>query len=129
MAEIWDNGGKTTGDQIRVKYHPSGVLTFLHRGQYGEARIQKKVYAGLDVNHSWPSENFRDSMKDGLEEIHQLLPHKHPDMDNKYAMIFHNGRTWSFKPAYSCAPELVRRTETQWGWNGAGMTNYRYWTR
>ena len=106
----WDNGGKQTGDQILVKYHPSGVLTFLHRGQYGEARIQKKVYAGLDVNHSWPSENFRDSMKDGLEEIHQILPDTHSDMDNKYVMTFHNGSIWSFKPAYSCS------SDDRWLW-------------
>ena len=52
----WDNQGKSTGNKILVKYQLQGngesdVLTFLHRGKYGEAQITKKVQARYNTGH------------------------------------------------------------------------------
>jgi hypothetical protein len=110
----WDNHGKSTGNKILVKYQLQGdgepdVLTFLHRGKYGEARITKKVQARYNTGHQdemnpcqktspvsgYLEAEFMMQMREGLRELHSLLNTQEMTPDN-WTQNFHEGSVYSF---------------------------------
>jgi len=110
----WDNHGKSTGNKILVKYHVQGdgesdILTFLHRGKYGEARITKKVKARYSTDHSDEITPYQKTssaprnleaefvmqMREGLRELHSLLNTQEMTPKN-WTQNFHEGSVYSF---------------------------------
>ncbi|MFQ3315677.1 MAG: hypothetical protein ACI9BS_001824 [Candidatus Poriferisodalaceae bacterium] len=110
----WDNHGKSTGNKILVKYHlradgETDVLTFLHRGKYGEARVTKKLQARYDTDHQveiitsqrasavsgYPEAEFVIQMREGLRELHSLLNTQEMIPEN-WTQNFHEGSVYSF---------------------------------